>query len=219
MESSSQGNRSSRLSKKPKALLRLTVLFFILWLVAWSAAKFLIVNAPLAHADAIAVMSGSAVFKERTRRAAQLYNEGRTPRIILTNDNQQGGWVSEEQRNIPYHEQAERALRQLGVPSEAIEILPEHVSGTYSEALLLRQYAEAQHLRSILIVTSAYHSRRTLWTLREVCAGSGITIGLEAAPPGWQSPRPSLWFLHLRGWQLVPGEYLKMIYYWLEFRN
>jgi uncharacterized SAM-binding protein YcdF (DUF218 family) len=188
-----------------------------LWLVGWSAAKLLVVSAPLPRADAIMIMAGSAVFKERTQRAAELYKEGRASKIILTNDNQQSGWASDEQRNIPYHELAARWLRRQGVPDEAIETLPEPVSGTYEESLVLRRYAEAKGLQSVLIVTSAYHSRRALWTLKKVFANSAITIGLEAVPPGQQAPSPATWWLHFRGWQLVPGEYAKMIYYRLAY--
>jgi uncharacterized SAM-binding protein YcdF (DUF218 family) len=176
------------------------------------------VSTPLSHADAIVVMAGSAVFRERTQRAAELYKEGRAAKIILTNDNQQGGWASDEQRNIPYHELAGRALRRLSVPSDAIEMLPDPVSGTYEESLLLRKYAEAHNLHSLLVVTSAYHSRRALWTLRQTFSDTGIAIGLEPVAPGQQAPSPATWWLHFRGWQMVPGEYVKMIYYHLVHR-
>ena len=202
---------------KSRKLLSLGIALVVLWLVAWSAAKLLMVSAPLAHADVIMIMAGSAVFKERTQRAAELYKEGRASKIILTNDNQQSGWVSDEQRNIPYHELAARYLRRFGVPDEAIETLPEPVSGTYEESLLLRRYAEAKGLHSVLIVTSAYHSRRALWTLRHVFADTTIAIGLDAVPPGQQAPLPRTWWLHFRGWQMVPGEYVKMIYYRLAY--
>ncbi len=206
------------MSNKAKAVIGFTVLAFVLWLVAWSAAKLLIVSAPLAHADAIVVMAGSAVFKERTQRAAQLYKEGRAAKVILTNDNQQSGWVSDEQRNIPSQELAARYLRRYGVPDSAIETLPEPVSGTYEESLLLRKYAEAGGLHSLLVVTSAYHSRRALVTLRQTFSTTGITLGLEAVAPGWQAPSPAIWWLHFRGWQMVAGEYVKMIYYRLRLR-
>lgn len=175
------------------------------------------VSSSLPHADVIVIMSGSAVFKERGQRAAELYHEGRATKIVLTNDNQQSGWSSDEQRNIPYQELAARYLRREGVPAAAIEILPEPVSGTYEESLLLRRFAEASGIHSILIVTSAYHSRRALWTLKRVFASSSIAIGLETVPPGQQAPRPATWWLHIRGWQMVPGEYAKMIYYLLAY--
>ena len=186
------------------------------WFVAWGAAKLLIVAAPLEHADAIMVLSGSAVIMERAQFAAQLYKEGRAPKIILTNDNQQSSWSSAEQRNPFYYERAVDLLTGAGVPQAAIEILPQPVSGTYEEMSLLRDHAREQRLKSILVVTSAYHSRRALWTLRQVFANSGITVGLAAVPPGRQAPTPLTWWLHIRGWRMVAGEYAKMIYYRLR---
>ena len=41
-------------------------------------------------------------------------------------------------------------------------------------------------------------------------------IGVDSAEPGEQSPRPATWWLHRLGWKLVPGEYLKLIYYRLK---
>jgi uncharacterized SAM-binding protein YcdF (DUF218 family) len=186
------------------------------WFLAWGAAKLLMVDAPLEHAEAIAVLSGSAVIRERAQFAAQLYQEGRAPKIILTNDNQQGSWSSVEQRNPFYYERAADLLTGAGVPREAIEILPQPVSGTYEETTLLRSYAEEHQLKSILVVTSAYHSRRALWTLRQVFANSGITVGLVAVPAGVQAPSAATWWLHIRGWRMVAGEYAKMIYYRLR---
>lgn len=191
----------------------------LLWLLAWVAAKALIVDAPLQHADALVVMAGSAVFKERTQHAAELFRAGRAAKIIVTNDNQQAGWSSDEQRNIPYQELAARYLRREGVPAEAIEIVPDPITGTYEEAKLLRRYAESKGLHSLLIVTSAYHTRRARWTLERTFASSGIVIGLDAVPPGRQAPGPATWWLHVRGWQMVPNEYVKMIYYKLFYRS
>jgi uncharacterized SAM-binding protein YcdF (DUF218 family) len=63
------------------------------------------------------------------------------------------------------------------------------------------------------VVTSAYHSRRALWTLRRVFEGSGVEVGLVAVEPGEQSPRPGTWWLYPLGWKMVPGEYVKFLYY------
>ncbi|HEV7397393.1 MAG TPA: YdcF family protein [Pyrinomonadaceae bacterium] len=174
-------------------------------------------NAPLEHADVIVIMAGSAVFKERTTLAATLYREGRAPKIVLTNDNNQGGWSVDEQRNIPYQELAARYLRRQGVPDAAIETLPEPVGSTYEESQLLQRYAETHGLHSLLVVTSAYHSRRALWTLKRSFAGSSVVIGLQSVPPGQQVPKPGTWWLHYRGWYLVAGEYVKTIYYRLVY--
>src|SRR2546421_3945850 len=195
-------------------------LFALLWpLVAWALARALIVRADLPQADALVVLAGSAAYVERTRLAAQLFKAGRAPVVLLTNDNEQGGWSSAEQRN-PYF--VERALAELiagGVPRAQIEVLPQPVASTYDEARELREYAIAHNLRSLLVVTSAYHSRRALWTLNCVFAADNVTIGLEPVAPGQQTPAPAVWWLRRRGWQNVAGEYAKLIYYWLSYRR
>ena len=122
-------------------------------LIAWIAANALIVRSDLAHADALVVLGGSSTFRERTRHAAQLFNEGRAPRIILTNDNQKSGWSAERESNPLFVERAADELTRRGVLEEKIEIVPGTVSSTHEEAVRLREYAGDKKLRSILIVT------------------------------------------------------------------
>lgn len=202
---------------RPK-ILKIVSCCILIWpFVAWAGAKFLITEAPLEKADVIVVLSGSATFKERTREAAKLFFEGRAPRIVITNDNQQGPWSSSDQRNLFFYERSLEQLRNAGVPEQNIEVLMQPVSSTYEEAELIRDYAQQHGLRSILVVTSAYHSRRALWVFSKVFRDKGIPIGLDAVPPGQQSPPPATWWLDLRGWQLVPNEYLKMVYYLIRY--
>ena len=206
-------------SSRARRIALIALLGLIAWsLVAWVAARNLMVNAELPHADVLVVLAGSTAYAERTRRAAELYHEGRAPKIVLTNDNQQSGWSNALQRNPFFVERAVEELSAARVPASVIEILPQAVSSTYDEAQLLRRYAETNGLRSILIVTSAYHSRRALWTFRKVFEGSGVNIGLTFAAPGEQTPSPSLWWLRLSGWKAVAGEYVKLIYYRVHYR-
>lgn len=177
----------------------------------------LIVSSPLEHADAIVVMSGASNFVERTHVAAQLYSEGKSDKVLLTNDNLKGGWLSSEQRNPFFYEQATWELERLGVPDSKIEVLLPIVSSTQEEALAVRDYVESStRIRSLLIVTSAYHSRRALRTFQRVL-GDRVKVGLVSAPPGWQTPGAASWWLSARGWRAVPNEYLKMVYYWIRF--
>ena len=187
-------------------------------LVAWVAAKRLIVSAELSRADALVVLAGSSAYNERTRLAASLFREGRAPKIILTDDGLLSGWSNELQRNPLFVEREAESLVGAGVPRAEIEQLPQKVSGTHDEALAALDYAESHGLHSLLIVTSSYHSRRALWTFRTVFAGSGVSVGLASVAPGDQMPRPAVWWLRPRGWSAVAGEYLKFVYYWLRYR-
>ena len=189
---------------------------------AWGAAAWLAAGAGRGvgagpPADAAVVLAGSSTYVERTRGAAALYAAGRAARVVLTNDGLRGGWSEAEQRNPLFAERASGELRREGVPAEKIEIVGREVSGTYEEAVALREYAEARGLSSLLVVTSAYHSRRALWTLRRVLRGSGIDVTLEAVAPGEQSPAPAVWWLSGLGWKMVAGEYAKLVYYRLRY--
>jgi len=187
------------------------LLLLCLWLISWAAARWLIVTVPPERGDVILLLSGSSSIDERTHYAARLYFEHRAPKIVLTNDNQQAGWSSSEQRNPYFYEITTRELQRLGVPASDIDVISTPVYSTYEEAAVMRQYCEAKNIHSVVIVTSAYHSRRALKAFRDAFANAGVSIGLLAVPVGWQSPYPSTWWLSLRGWELVGGEYVKFV--------
>lgn len=197
---------------------RVVLLLLVAWsILAWGAARALVVRSALPHADALVVLAGSSTYVERTHRAAQLFAEGVAAKIVLTNDNLPSGWSPAQGRNPLFVERAADELKRQGVPAEKIEIVPDVVSSTYDEILRVREYSVQHGLRSIVLVTSAYHSRRAWWTLRHVFRGSDIAIGLEPAAPGEQSPSPATWWWHRLGWQMVPVEYAKMVYYWWRY--
>jgi uncharacterized SAM-binding protein YcdF (DUF218 family) len=187
-----------------------------MWIfIAPFLAESLIVEKTLAKADVIVVLGCSSVFIERTKAAAQRFKQGVAPKIFLTNDGMNAGWSKTEKRNPPFVELARQSLIGQGTPSEAIEILPEQVNGTSDEAELLQKKVAENGWKSILIVTSAYHSRRALWTFEKVFATEDVKIGIESAPTGQQTPPPFYWWLTARGWQMVAGEYVKSLYYWV----
>jgi uncharacterized SAM-binding protein YcdF (DUF218 family) len=196
---------------------RCAIFFAVTWpVLAWLAAEALIVNAVPARADALVVLAGSSTFIERTHQAAQLFKDGRAPKIILTNDNQESGWSAEMQANPLYVQRAASELKLFGVPEEKIEVVPETVSSTRDEAARLREYATTRRLRSILVVTSAYQVRRARWTFNQIFAGSGVVVSFSSVPPGDQTPRPLTWWLHRGGWRMVAGEYVKLAYYFIR---
>lgn len=164
-------------------------------------------------------MSGSSAFIERTQKAAEVFRQNRVSKIYLTNDTGKAGWSRAEQRNPFFWELAKKELIKNGVQENAIEILPDAVYSTRDEAVLISKIARERNLRSILIVTSSYHSRRTLWTIERVFSEQNISaeIGIETPPPGQQMPSPAVWWLFPSGWRNVAREYLKFGYYWLFY--
>lgn len=207
--------------KKPSRVFKFLIIF-VTFIAAWIfiapfLAERLIVEKMIEKADVIVVLGGSSVFIERTQQAAQLFKKGIAPKVILTNDGTNAGWSKREQRNPPFVELAKQSLIGQGVPDKAIEILPEQVNGTDDEAELLHKKASANNWNSIIIVTSAYHTRRALWTFEKVFAETKTEIGIVSAPTGQQTPPPFYWWITARGWQMVAGEYVKSLYYWIYY--
>lgn len=186
-------------------------------LIAWVGAQLLIIKSELISADAIIVLGGSSTYIERADWAAKLYQQGRAPVILLTNDGAISGWNEAEQRNPYFYELASRELQQRGIPAAKILVVPKIVSSTYEESLELRDYAMAHKLKRLQVVTSAYHSRRALWSFLRAFKGSDIEVGVDGPPPGWQTPPPASWWLSRRGWKVVAGEYVKFVYYWTRY--
>lgn len=204
--------------KLRRILKRLFVVLVVWWIFAWVGARALIVSAPIDSADAIVVLSGSSTYVERTQKAAELFRQGRAPLVLLTDDNTRGGWNSAQQRNPFFVERARDELIKQAVPAEKIRIVPGLASSTHQEGLLVKDYTTAQGFKSLLVVTSAYHSRRALRSLRQTFSDTGITIGLDPVPPGSQTPSPAFWWLQPNGWRFVGSELVKVVYYWLRYR-
>jgi len=194
------------------------LLLFLAWILfAWFLAENLIVEKPLEKADAILILSGSSVYLERTQKAALVYRQGIAPKILLTDDGGLAGWSKTEKRNPKFVEVARNNLIAEGVPAENIEILEPQVSGTIYEAEVLRDKLEQTGWKSVLLVTSAYHTRRSLWTFERVLANRAVEIGIVSSPTGEQTPPPFIWWLSRKGWNLVAGEYVKSVYYRLNY--
>ena len=198
--------------KRP--IVKILLVGIVAWpVVAGVAARSLIITVPLESADAIVVMSGSSAYLERTQKAAQLYHEGHAPMVLLTDDHRQGGWDNTRQRNPFFFERAMDELIKAGVPQEKIGVVPGFAESTRDESVIVGSYAQSKGFRSVLIITSAYHSRRALRCMRQVFANTGTNVGIETA-----GAAPSFfWWTGLEGWRTVGTECVKSIYYWFKY--
>ena len=179
----------------------------------------LIIEKPLEKADAIFVLGGSSVYVERTQKAAELFKNGVSEKIFLTDDGTRGGWSKSEKRNPPFAELAKNELVKLGVPAENIEILQPPVTGTIYEARNLAEAVKTKNLNTVLIVTSAYHSRRAFWICDKILKENNLDILLGVVSPktGIDTPPPQMWWLKPKGWEFVAGEYVKSLVYWVYY--
>ncbi len=190
--------------------------FIVIWiLIAPLFAYFLVVEKPVEKSDTIWVLGGSSAYSERTKKAAELYRSGISDKIFVVDDDVRSGWNDGEKRNLPFFEISKRELIANGVNESAIEIVKPIGDGTNYEAKLFAEKNADNRIKSLLLVTSPYHTRRALWTFRHF--NPEVEIGVIPAEKTEKTPTIYFWWLSPKGWSDVFGEYLKFIYYWLSF--
>jgi uncharacterized SAM-binding protein YcdF (DUF218 family) len=185
-----------------------------LWLPAIGA--FLIVSDPLTPAEVVLPLAGDL---ERVYYAAKLHQTGYAERVLLTN------LPLETQPARDAHLRRVRAIATAaGVPETQLVVVPEIAWTTFSEAQNVRAELERLGVRSLLVVTSPWHTRRARMGLRKVFRGSGIRLSVrpvppDALPPGALHPyRPRTWW-HARSTRLTTlDEYLKLAAYAVGIR-
>jgi len=174
--------------------------------------NYLIASDPLKHVDAIVVLSGSE--SDRIPEAALLYKEGYSSTVILT-DTGLSKTPTPGTEEIPIDPNGIKAgdLAQMGVPKTDI-ILPEHVvSSTAGEAQAVLDTMQRMNLKSAMIVTDPYHTRRAKLIFDSVFQGSGIRLRIHPVAGHWY--RPFTWLLHPTGWKYMILEYGKLLYTFL----
>ena len=125
--------------------------------VLTAAGAFLIQDDGPSKADAIVVLGGDR-YGDRTVQAANLVKQGYAPVVYVSGPARLMGYESGDE--VSYAEQQ-------GFPAEIFrEVhLPQNVSSTQAEVHFLGPYLAGQGVKSILLVTSNFHTRRAekLW--------------------------------------------------------
>ena len=93
---------------------------------------------------------------DRIWHAAQLYKEGKAPVIILS-----GGKIQWYGDQVSEASDLEQFLELAGIPKSAI-IKEENSTNTYENAIFTKPILEEQGIKKILLVTSAFHTPRSL---------------------------------------------------------
>lgn len=157
--------------------------------------------------DAICILLGG--FQVRPSRAAELYLRGYAPKILIVDYPDDIFYGSMESQL------ALIMCRRSGVPDEDLVRIPSPVTSTRDEARLYRDYAEKHGLKSLIVVTTAFHTRRSRWIFERVFAGSGIRLTYAAAYEAHINERN--WYTTDEGLVVYFSETLKTLYYYLRY--
>jgi len=165
----------------------------LLGILGWGG-DLLVAPDPLPpHADVLVVLSGSdRAAQARREEAMRLFREGRTGNLAISAAQVRfwGEWVPDLMRRYLEREygkeQADRAV-----------LCPHNADSTLEEARALRPCLEERGWRSVIVVTSNFHTRRARHIWRQVFKDApqpvrifvyGVDDG-EFEPRGWWRSR------------------------------
>ncbi len=157
--------------------------------------------------DAIVLLLGGA--DHRAPKAADLYARHLAPRILLARS------FATSAPELSETEACRRVLLRRGVPADAIEIVDGVATSTFAEARLVRDYCRVHELKSILVVTTAFHTARSRWVFQKVLRDTGVKIHLAAADhPFFVEGN---WYTKDEGLLVYFNESIKTIYYRIAY--
>ena len=169
----------------------------------------------------------------RIHQGIALYHQGLAPELWHTGDTIKPGSRMKDPESMHFARFAARLAVERGVPAQSIHLLA--TTSTWEDGQQVIALARAREIKSILVVTDWYHSRRALRVLARQAstgrrAGSqpGTLEGSDAEPAIYYAPSadqdalgiaygPENWWRHRAGWAAVLGELLKMCYYTLRY--
>ena len=201
------------------ALIVSAILLLVICLYAFRApiltgvGDYLIVSDRLQPADVIFVLNSEV--NVRPFYATDLYQQGLAPFIAIARSENSPvvklGLVPND-TDIDV-----RVMEKLGVPASKIVILPfpGGVTSTFDEADALRQYIETKGIQRVIVVTSAFHTRRARWILDRQLAG--LPVILEMAPAPYPNFDQTTWWQDENGLITVNNEYVKLVYYLFKY--
>jgi uncharacterized SAM-binding protein YcdF (DUF218 family) len=119
-----------------------------------------VVEDTLDRSDAIVVLSDDNFYADRATRASQVYRQGLGPIVVASG-----------RRLRPYAgiaELMEHDLIERGVPKDKILRVAHDADNTREEAKALAQVAKQKKWRSVIVVTSNYHTRRARYIFSHI---------------------------------------------------
>ena len=171
--------------------------------------SFLITADPLRPADAIVPLAGE---RSRVDDAAGLFGGGYARWYIITEM-----WVPNPNPDIGYVESVRGQTIRAGVPADRILVAPGKAASTYREALNLRRMLQEHHVRSLIVVTSPFHTRRSRLILNDVFRDTGTALIIRPVREHWF--RAGGWWVSQEGRQVTAEEYLKLALYLVGYHS
>lgn len=176
-------------------------------------ATVLIVDDELQPADIIFLLAGEV--ESRPFYAAELFKQGLAPQIVMCQEEESPAVeIGLYPRGTDV---AIEILKELGVPAENIKLIAFEggTTSTRDEARFLGRYVEEHNVTRVILITTAFHTRRAKWIFVKELSGSGVTVEIAAAPQ-WKFDETN-WWQQERGLIVFVNEYIKLFYYYAVY--
>jgi uncharacterized SAM-binding protein YcdF (DUF218 family) len=182
MRTQSDGQRGGALTNLV-VLLCLVLLCGVVYFARHPILRFLaeewVVDEPAAKADAIVVLGDDNYYADRATHAAELFRQHVAPTVVASGRRLRPSATITE---VMTHDLVER-----GVPKERIVGLAQDVDSTREEAEGVARVAQDRGWKTLVVVTSNYHTRRARYIYSKVLP-SGITATVASARDGEFEP-------------------------------
>ncbi|MFX0124539.1 MAG: YdcF family protein [Candidatus Hodarchaeota archaeon] len=197
-----------------------TVLFLSHQYLLQQIGRFLIIEQNPVKADIIVVLNGRDT--ERSLAAVDLYNKGYADLILIARGPKQPGsdefWkrVGSDWNSKIFFQ---RAIEAMGIPDSSFKMIGNGATSTYDEAKVAKRFVNQNGYKSILIVTSKWHSKRAYLTFRSVFnKDTEIKKRITIHPSKYDTFDPDNWWKTGADAELVFREYVRLIYYIVMLR-
>jgi uncharacterized SAM-binding protein YcdF (DUF218 family) len=181
-----------------------------------SAGRYLIFEKIPEKADLIVCLGGDNIV--RGLATADAYKAGLAPMVYISRPEFSENSDLLKKRNIKYPEFTDllyNLLVDLGIPGESIIRDTTYVNNTRDEAIYVRKEVEKRGFKSLIIITSPSHTRRSYLTFKEVFEGSGVDI--YSVPSKYSKYNPEDYWKKRKYLKEVLLEYQKLLYYRLRY--
>jgi len=192
----------------------LVILIFLALLSVRScrkAASWLIEENLPPGADAIVLLMGS--LPDRVLQSADLYMQDIVKHVLIV-EPAIGAGKALEARGVPVIRESSQvctALLALGVPEEALIVLPGDASSTQMEAMIVRDYLSGRpDMDSLIIVSSLFHTKRASLIFRSAFKNSPEPVYIFSSPSSYTDMAPDKWWKNREAVQRVLMEYIKI---------
>jgi uncharacterized SAM-binding protein YcdF (DUF218 family) len=201
-------------SKLTSCIQTLTLFFlinFLFVIIVWvglvGAASYLIVKDRVKPVDAIVVLSGDE--GDRVDEAVKWYKNGFGNYFVITKTHTE--YIGEGQT---YSEKLQRMAIDAGVPADSIFITEGEASTTIEEAQAVKILANQRNIKSILVITAPYHTRRARIIFNQEFKDSDVKVLVHPVEDSWY--KPINWYLTAQGWRQTFTEYGSLLVIWFK---